>query len=96
MEHEADSSEQLEALLRREHGWLVDSTAAARILGFRNTNSFTKARDRGTVVLEMFRVPNRQGLFTSPRHLAAYLQATLPRLHLPEGDSDERISASGR
>lgn len=31
----------------------------------------------------MFRLPNRQGLYTSPKHLAAYLRATLPESHFP-------------
>lgn len=83
MNPEADVQVKLENWLRKEYGVLVDSTTTARILGFRNTNTFTKARDRGTVGIDMFRVPNRQGLFTSPRHLAAYLRATIPFHHLP-------------
>lgn len=87
----------LETWLRKEYGLLIDSAAIAQILGYRSANSLAKARSRGVVEIEMFHLPNRQGLYTSPRHLAAYLQATLPEHHIPTyGGSDGRINPSGR
>lgn len=88
--------EQLQGWLQQQYGLLIDSTAAAQILGFRSAATLTKARNRGLLDLQMFPVPNRKGLFTSPRALAAYLQATLPQHHLPTGDSDGRLAMSGR
>lgn len=75
---------------------LIDSTAAARILGYRSASTLSKARKRGYVKLDMFPVPNRRGLFTSPRELAACLRTSLPLHHLPIGGSDGRIAVSGR
>lgn len=83
MESQTRTLAMLETWLRKEYGLVIDSAATARILGYRNANSLAKARSRGVVEIEMFRLPNRQGLFTSPRHLAAYLQATLPKHHIP-------------
>jgi hypothetical protein len=92
----AHTHEQLQDWLEQKYGLLIDSTAAAQILGFRSAATLTKARNRGLLDLQMFQVPNRKGLFTSPRALAAYLQATVPRYHLPTGGSDGWITMSGR
>lgn len=73
----------LQAWLQREYGLVIDSATAAKLLGFRSAGSLTKARSRGLLTLDMFQVPNRKGLYTSPRHLAAYLQAIVPSKHLP-------------
>ena len=76
---------------------MIDSTTAAKILGYRSAGSLSKARQRGHLVLDMFSVPFRKGLYTSPRHLAAYLRASFPQRHLPiEEVSDERITVSDR
>ncbi|MBA0282990.1 hypothetical protein D7Y44_18755 [Stenotrophomonas maltophilia] len=97
MEFQAHTQSNLETWLQREYGLLIDSTVIARILGYRSANSLAKARSRGVVSIDMFRLPNRQGLYTSPKHLAAYLQATLPKNHIPTvGGDDGQIAASGR
>lgn len=96
MDQRAQTQEALQAWLQREYGLVIDSTAAAKILGFRSAGSLTKARSRGLLNLQMFPVPNRKGLFTSPRALVAYLQATFPPNHIPSGGSDGRITTSGR
>jgi len=97
MELQAHALSNLEAWLQREYGLLIDSTAVARVLGYRSANSLAKARSRGIVKIDMFRLPNRQGLYTSPKHLAAYLQATIPENHIPcLGGRDGRIATSGR
>ncbi len=97
MELQSPALSNLETWLQREYGLLIDSSSIARILGYRSANSLAKARSRGIVAIDMFRLPNRQGLYTSPRHLAAYLRATLPESHFPTcGDSDGRITNSGR
>ena len=96
MESAAQARGLLEAWLRKEYGLLIDSAATAKILGYRNANTLAKARSRGVLPLEMFPVESRQGLFTSPKYLAAYLQATLPQQHLPNGGSDGRMTTSPR
>lgn len=83
MDQQAQTQEALQERLQREYGLVIDSTAAAKILGFRSAGTLTKARNRGLLDLDMFPVQNRKGLFTSPRHLAAYIQATLPPHHIP-------------
>lgn len=82
MDLPGQSTEQLQAWLGREYGVLIDSASAAKVLGFRSAATLSKARRRGLIHLDMFKVPNRKGLFTSPGALAAYLQATLPPHHL--------------
>lgn len=82
MDHPRQTTEQLQTWLGREYGVLIDSASAAKVLGFRSAATPSKARRRGLVRLDMFKVPNRKGLFTSPQVLAAYLQATLPPHHL--------------
>lgn len=95
MESATQTRKLLEAWLRSEYGLLIDSAATARILGYRNANTLAKARSRGVLPLEMFPVEGRQGFFTSPKYLAAYLQVTLPPQHLPtRGGSEGWITAS--
>lgn len=83
MDHETQARMRLQGWLQQEYGLLIDSAATAKVLGFRSAGTLNKARNRGLLNLHMFPVPNRKGLFTSPRELAAYLQATLPPHHLP-------------
>ena len=96
MDSATHTREQLQGWLQQQYGLLIDSTVAAHVLGFRSAATLTKARNRGLLDLQMFPVPNRKGLFTSPRALAAFLQATLPQHHLPTGDSDGQVAMSGR
>lgn len=97
VDNEAQARKQLQGWLRQEYGLLIDSATAAKVLGFRSAGTLSKARNRGLLALDMFPVPNRKGLYTSPKHLAAYLQATLPSQHLPtEGDSDGWMAQSAR
>lgn len=87
MESKAQSLRRLEAWLSREHGLLIDSSSAARILGYRSANTLAKARSSGALHLDMFPVPHRRGLFTSPHHLAACLQGILPPHHIPRAEA---------
>jgi hypothetical protein len=73
----------LQAWLHREYGLFIGSGTVAKLLGYRSAASLSKARCRGHVPLQMFSVPYRKGLYTSPAQLATYLQATLPPAHLP-------------
>lgn len=84
MDQFPETRECLQAWLQREYGLLIDSAATAKVLGFRSAGTLSKARNRGLLDLNMFAVPHRKGLFTSPRELAAYLSATLPLRHLPQ------------
>lgn len=83
MDQPSQTRKSLQTWLQREYGLAIDSATAAKILGFKSAGSLTKARRRGLLDLDMFAVPNRKGLYTSPKHLAAYLQATFPPQHLP-------------
>lgn len=83
MDQPVQTQSSLQTWLQREYGLVIDSATTARLLGFHSAGSLTKARNRGLLALEMFQVPNRKGLYTSPRHLAAYLQAIVPSRHLP-------------
>jgi len=83
MNLQAPALSTLETRLEREYGLVIDSCSTARNLAYRSANSLAKARSRGVVAIDMFRLPNRQGLYTSPKHLAAYLRAMLPESHFP-------------
>lgn len=63
----------LETLLIREFGVVVSSANAARLLGFRNTDSLAKARDRGLLPIHMFRIPHRKGWFAETTAIADWL-----------------------
>jgi hypothetical protein len=64
----------LEALLIREFGVVVTSAQTAHLLGFTNLNALAKARERGALPIQMFRIPHRKGWFAETTAIAAWLR----------------------
>ena len=74
------SIQPLETLLIREFGVVVSSADAARLLGFRNTDALAKARGRGLLPIQMFRIPHRKGWFAKTTAIAEWLSTTVAPL----------------
>lgn len=71
----------LTAMTRRlldEHGPLMNAAAAAKILGFKNTDALRTARNERRLPVPMFTIPGRRGWFASTEAVGAWLERVLP------------------
>jgi hypothetical protein len=66
------SAEEIERLLVREYGLVLNAAATAKVLGYKSTTALARARDRGTLQIRMFRIAHRSGWFASASALAAW------------------------
>jgi hypothetical protein len=62
----------LEELLFKHYGQFIAATDVAFVLGFGNPNALVKAQRRDPAPLELFSLPGRRGLFTTPEMLGRY------------------------
>lgn len=64
----------LETLLIREFGVVLSSARTAQLLGYKNLDALAKARERGALPIQMFRIPHRKGWFAETTAIAAWLK----------------------
>lgn len=62
-----------EVLYRQQYGELLNATDVAQILRYPSAAAVLKARERGTLPVQMTKLPGRKGWYTTARSLAAFL-----------------------
>lgn len=78
----------LEQLLVREYGVIVGTSAVAHLLGYRTPYALAKARSRGQLPVQTFRIPGRRGWFARTAEIAGWLDS------LPQSNSREVAAMS--
>ena len=59
------------------HGEMCDMHEVAKILKYPTAQALRRALSRSKAPIELFKLPNRRGLFASTRILARYLDAVM-------------------
>ncbi len=78
----------LEQLLVREYGVIVGASAVAHLLGYGTPYALAKARSRGQLPVQTFRIPGRRGWFARTAEIAGWLDS------LPQNDGREGAAMS--
>lgn len=81
----------LEELLLKHYGQFIAAADVAFVLGFGNPNALVKAQRRDSAPLELFPLPGRRGLFTTPEMLGRYCRRLVAE---NAGRADESLSPS--
>ncbi|WP_095158044.1 hypothetical protein [Pseudomonas sp. Irchel 3E13] len=64
---------ELEVDLKDRYGLMVGSSALWRELGYASYEAFRKAKQRGTIEVPLFDVPNRRGSFALSKEVASWV-----------------------
>lgn len=68
---------------------IVGGHELARLLGFPSTAAMTKADNRGSLPVTIFRVPDRRGRFAMRADVIAWVRSLQPGTsHAPPADTD--------
>lgn len=65
----------LEQLLLREYGAIVDAGDVAHLLGYRSAYALAKARSRGRLPVQTFRIPGRRGWYATTAEIAGWIDS---------------------
>lgn len=64
---------ELELDLKDRYGLMVGGSALWRELGYASYDAFRKAKQRGTIEVPLFEVPNRRGFFALSKEVACWI-----------------------
>jgi len=64
---------ELELDLKGRYGLMVGGSALWRELGYTSYDAFRKAKQRGTIEVPLFEVPNRRGFFALSSEVACWI-----------------------